>query len=221
MPKSVVLIHTVPPLIDVFTRLGASLLPTVRMFHVLDEPLLEQVRLRGGLVAADGERLAAHVAAAAQIGASAVLVTCSTVSPAVDDIRSLAAIPVVKVDEAMIAAAIQQGTVIGVVATNQTTLAPTQQLLEQAAARAGKTVQVKLVLVRGALPALLQGDGPTHDRLVKAAILALAQQVEAVVLAQASTARVLDILPANELEQAGASQSTTGAGTTGRDARRK
>jgi Asp/Glu/hydantoin racemase len=123
-----------------------------------------------------------------------VLVTCSTISPCVDDVRPHARIPVLKIDEAMIAEAVASGERLGVVATSATTLEPTRQLLQAEADRSGKRTQVELVLVDGALPALLNGDGATHDRMVKQAVLELARRVDVVLLAQASTARVLDVI---------------------------
>lgn len=187
-----VFVHTVPPLVAVFGHLAAAMLPGIQVMHILDEPLLEHVRQQGRLDESDVQRLATHVQEATSIGARAVLVTCSTVSPAVDAVRQQATIPVLKIDEAMIAEAVRLGVRIGVIATNQTTLAPTQRLLQDAAIRAGRTIATELVLVEGALPALLAGDSATHDRLVRAAIAATAPQVDVVVLAQASMARVLD-----------------------------
>ena len=171
MSKTVVFIHTVPPLLSVFTQLGAELLPGVKVFHILDEPMLERVKRRGGLATEDGARLAEHVEGAAAIGADAALVTCSTISPVVDMIRASAAIPVLKIDEAMIRAAVGLGRRVGVIATAATTLEPTRSLLEAEAARQGTTVTTELVLVEGAIAALFAGDGETHDRLVSRAAL--------------------------------------------------
>lgn len=210
MPASrAVFVHTVPPLVAVFDRLAAAMLPDVQVMHILDEPLLEHVRQQGRLDESDIQRLVTHVQEATSIGASAVLVTCSTVSPAVDAVRQQATIPVLKIDEAMIGEAVRLGVHIGVIATNRTTLAPTQRLLQDAAIRAGRTIATELVLVEGALPALLAGDGATHDHLVRAAIAATAPQVDVVVLAQASMARVLDDELAPSLAGGGAKANKT------------
>jgi Asp/Glu/hydantoin racemase len=200
MQPQLVLIHTVPPLLDVFTRLGAEILPGVKLHHILDEPLIERVRRRGALAPEDAARLASHVEAASQIGADAVLVTCSTISPCVDIIRGAAPMPVLKIDEAMIAEAVQLGTRIGVVATSRTTLEPTHALLIAEAARVGKTVEVELVFVDEALSALLAGSGETHDRLVRDAVMTLIKRSDVIVLAQASMARVLAVIPENARE---------------------
>jgi Asp/Glu/hydantoin racemase len=194
MAGKLVFVHTVSPLLAVFSKLGAELLPGVELKHILDEPMVERVRRRGNLAPEDGLRLQSHVAVAEDTGADVVLVTCSTISPCVDDVRPHARIPVLKIDEAMIAEAVASGARLGVVATSATTLEPTRQLLQAEADRSGKRTQVELVLVDGALPALLNGDGATHDRMVKQAVLELARRVDVVLLAQASTARVLDVI---------------------------
>ncbi|MFN8466509.1 MAG: aspartate/glutamate racemase family protein [Caldilineaceae bacterium] len=199
MADLLVLVHTVPPLIEVFNRLAAELLPGVRLLHVLDEPLLEQVRRRGHLADEDALRLGTHVQEAARIGAAAVLITCSTVSPCVDAVRDQAEVPVLRIDEVMIREAVVQGSYIGVIATNRTTLEPTRQLLQAEGARTGRQIDVELLLVEGALPALLNGDGAAHDRLVRQAILSLAPRVDVVVLAQASIARVMSVLAQDPL----------------------
>ena len=198
MQPTLVLVHTVPPLVNVFQGLVAELLPGVRLFHILDEPMVERVKRRGGLAAEDGARLAQHIEAAAAIGADAVLVTCSTISPVVDMIRSSAAIRVLKIDEAMIREAVSLGRRVGVIATAATTLEPTRELLVAEAARQGKEVTPELVLVEGAIAALFAGDGESHDRLVAEAALSLARHSDVVVLAQASMARALAAMPEDQ-----------------------
>lgn len=194
MQPTLVLVHTVPPLVAVFQALVTELLPDVKQLHILDEPLVERVKRRGGLADEDAARLAQHVEAAAAVGAVAVLVTCSTVSPVVDMIRNSVPIPVLKIDEAMIREAISLGSRVGVIATAATTLEPTRSLLVAEAARQGTTVTTELVLVEGAIAALLAGDGETHDRLVSRAALEVAARSDVVVLAQASMARALATL---------------------------
>jgi Asp/Glu/hydantoin racemase len=193
-----ILIHTIASLADVFKKLAADMLPGVQLMHIVDEPLLEYER-RGEQVTVEvSARLASHVALAEKVGADIALVTCSSISPNVDDVRPKAHIPVLKIDEPMIARAVETGAKIGVVATAASTLKPTRHLLDAQAEIAGKPIQIETVLVDGALPALLAGDGAKHDRMVKEATLELADRVDVVVLAQASMARVLEVIPEDE-----------------------
>ncbi len=192
MAGLLVLIHTVPPLIGVFDRLTAQILPGVQAKHILDEPLLETIRLRGRVTDEDGERLLSHARQAELIGAQAVLVTCSTTSPLVDQIQARVSIPVFKIDQAMIERAVQLGPRIGVIATNRTTLDPTRQMLLAQAAKTGKHIEYEERYVEDALDALLNGQAELHDRLVRQAIAQVRPTVDVVVLAQASMARALE-----------------------------
>lgn len=203
--KRLVLVHTVAPLVDTFTRLAKELLPGTQVYHILDELMLEQVRQqaaagldRPGSRKVHGvlDRLSEHIEAAEEIGAEAVLVTCSTVSPLVDQVR--AGIPVLKIDEAMIAQAVERGRRIMVLATNPTTLEPTRQALAARAEETGKTVDLRVTLVEGAFAAYLGRDMAAHDRLVAEAIRAAVPDVDLIVLAQASMTRVLAVVPEQE-----------------------
>ena len=163
---------------------------------MLDEPLLEQARSHGTIAFGepDGKtRLTEHLSAAEEIGADAVLVTCSTISPYLDEVS--VEIPVVKIDEAMIEQAVERAGRILVLATNPATLDPTRQALERQAARAGKPVAVLAQLVEHAFDAMLSGDTAAHDRLVQAAVRGAPKEIDLIVLAQASMARILETLP--------------------------
>lgn len=144
--------------------------------------------------------MAAYLESAELGGADYILVTCSSIGPAVDAAAPLIGVPVLRVDQPMADRAVRTGRRIGVVATLRTTLEPTADLIARRAALAGRTVEVVPRLCEGAFEALMHGDTAEHDRRVAAALQELAAQVEVVVLAQASMARVL--------ESAGAPQPT-------------
>jgi Asp/Glu/hydantoin racemase len=202
--KRVVLLHTVMPLVAVFDRLAKEMLPGVQVFHVLDEPCLEKIRLHNLNIQTDidledrfnreiAAQLMLHISTALEIQADALLVTCSTASPYVDLIST--ALPVVRIDEAMIAQAVVQAKRVGVLATNPTTLQPTRLSLENRAGQEGKRLEVQVKLVEGAFSALMSGDAFSHDRLLIQAIRKMAQETDLIILAQASMARVVDVLP--------------------------
>ncbi len=138
MQDLLVLVHTVSPLIETFKKACAQRFPDVRILHILDEPLLEAVRQDGDCGPLAVERLLGHVREAERVGARGVLVTCSTVSPYVDEVRKGTGIPVIKIDEEMIARAVQAGRRIGLVATNPATLGPTSGMIDAEARRVGK-----------------------------------------------------------------------------------
>ena len=197
MKPRLLLVHTIPPLIQVFNQLGKRLLPEADLVHILDEPVLAWIRQRGGLEGTAVSRLEEHIQWAGKLGARAALVTCSTLSPAVDLLK--VSLPVYKIDQAMIEQAVREGHTIGILATAQSTLEPTRLSLEREANKQEKTVITHMVLVNHAFDAFLAGDWQTHDRLVWEAIRALDPTVDLVMLAQASMARALETPPKVEL----------------------
>jgi Asp/Glu/hydantoin racemase len=201
MPKQIALIHTSPSMIPVFKTLTTELLPAapaVTTFNMVDESLLCDIIARGCCPPATAKRLVGHVLAAEQAGADFILVTCSSMGRAVEASRALVAAPVLRVDEAMADEAVAKGKRIGVIATLPSTLEPTAALIASTAAAAGKSIELKTVVVEHAFEAVMSGDGARHDTLVSAELRKLAKTVDVIVLAQASMARVVDALPAEE-----------------------
>jgi Asp/Glu/hydantoin racemase len=195
MPK-LALIHTSPLVIPAFSRLAAEMLPGVECFHMVDESLLKNTLKAGRLEKATTRRVAILTELAGEAGADAVLVTCSSIGPAVDVAREIVDFPVIRVDEAMADQAVAHGGRIGVAATLGSTMDPTMALLAARARLAGVERELDPQLCEGAFEAALAGDGATHDRLVEQGLLALAGRVDLIVLAQASMARVVEALPA-------------------------
>jgi Asp/Glu/hydantoin racemase len=192
------MIHTSAIIVPPFQALAAELLKGVSVFHMVDESLLRDIIRDGRLLPPTARRLVGHVLAAADAGAAAVLVTCSSVGPAVELSRSLVTVPVLRVDEPMARQAVAMGERIGVAATLPSTLAPTAELIRRVAAEMGKKVQVTDRMCEGAFAAVLAGDTATHDAKVAAALRELSKTSDVIVLAQASMARVADALPPAE-----------------------
>jgi Asp/Glu/hydantoin racemase len=198
MPQKLVLLHTVPSLVELFENLCKEILTDVEIIHVADQILLTHILEEGGPSPPIYQRVAEHVVAAEAVGADAVLCTCSSISPCIEVARPMVSIPVLKVDEAMVDRAIELGTVIGVIATVSTTLGPTTELVQERSAVTGTAVRVKSVLCKGAYDALFADDLETHDRIVAGHLRQLMAEVDVILLAQASMARVLDTIPAEE-----------------------
>ena len=198
-PRKLALLHTSPVLTPLFTALCAQWLPEVRIFHTVDESLIKNTIEAGRLQKTTVRRLASLAGSALESGADAVLVTCSSVGPAVDLAQQLYDAPVLRVDAPMARAAVRQGRRIGVLATLRTTLEPTSALVRRAADEAERSIEVLECLCEGAFDAVLAGDTATHDRLVSAALMERMREVDVIVLAQASMARVVAALPPGAL----------------------
>jgi Asp/Glu/hydantoin racemase len=135
-----------------------------------------------------------YVESAAEAGADLVVVTCSSIGPAVDASRDFLDVPVLRVDEPMAEEAVRIGTRIGVVATLSSTLEPTAELVRRRAREAGKEVEVTARVCDGAFEALQGGDRDRHDELVREGLREMISGNDVVVLAQASMARVVETL---------------------------
>jgi aspartate/glutamate racemase len=194
--KRLTLIHTSAMMIPVFGELCTELLPKVEVVHLVDESLLKDIIRDKCLLKPTARRVVGHIISAEQAGADFIMVTCSSIGSAAELGRQLVDVPVMRVDEPMAELAVKEGAHIGVIATLPSTLNPTADLIRAQARKEGKEVTVTTKLCEGAFEAVISGDGPTHDRIVGAGIRELMQQVEVIVLAQASMARVVDNLPA-------------------------
>jgi Asp/Glu/hydantoin racemase len=192
--KTLAFVHTSPVLVPAFSKLALDLLPGVETFHVVDESLIRNTIRAGELTRSTVNRVVSLIGHAHGGGADAVMVTCSSIGPSIDVARLVYDFPVFRIDEAMAGKAVTTARRIGVAATLSTTLEPTIALLETTAAKAGRDIEILPRLCEGAFAAVLSGDTDRHDRMVEQALRDLAPQVDLIVLAQASMARVAEKL---------------------------
>ena len=193
--KTLGLLHTSAALVPVFAQLCRAKLPRVDTFNLVDDSLVPAIGAHG-LTAAISGRVAGYLAAAEAAGADYILVTCSSIGPAVEAAAPQRGVPVLRVDQPMADQAVRTGRRIGVIATLPTTLVPTADLIQRRAALAGRPIELVSRLCEGAFAALTDGEAAKHDAMVVAALRELAAGVDVIVLAQASMARVVDGLPA-------------------------
>ena len=199
MTQTLALIHTSPTLAPLFRVLCAAEMPDVEVFHMVDESLIQDTIRAGRLRGITIRRLLGQIASAEAAGADAVMVTCSSIGPGVALAQSLFEFPVIRIDEAMAEEAVRRGRRIGVAATLRTTLEPTIELLKAKAAQNGNAIEIVESLTEGAFEAVLAGDVATHDRILAGALVRDLHDVDLIVLAQASMARVVNEMPADAL----------------------
>jgi Asp/Glu/hydantoin racemase len=196
--KKLGLLHTSATLVPVFHELCKAMLPGVDVFNISDDSLIKDVIARNELTAKTSRRVAEHIASAEAAEADFILVTCSSIGPAVEAAAQFVSVPVLRVDQPMADEAVRRGRRIGVIATLPTTLAPTTDLIGRRAEHAGREIEVIAHLCEGAFAALMNGDAARHDQMVAAALKELSAEVDVIALAQASMARVVQALPASE-----------------------
>jgi Asp/Glu/hydantoin racemase len=184
--RRICLIHTAPLMVQLFD---------VKVTQIINESMIKDTIEAGRIRQSTIDALVTFAEASFKMGTELVMVTCSSIGPAVDLIQGQFQKPVLRVDEPMAEAAVAKGRKIGVAATLRTTLEPTSELLLRKAKEAGKDVELVECLCEGAFDAVIAGDTETHDALVSKAMINKLGDVDAIVLAQASMARVVDRLP--------------------------
>jgi len=185
----VALIHTVKSVLMTFEDMIKDKIEEVKIVNTLDEFLATDPAEAGEFTIDNMNRLFMILKCAEMAKSDAVVVTCSTLTPAVQKIKDFVKIPVIAIDEAMIKKAVQIGGKITIMATADSTVGPTKSFLIKEAEKAGKKLEISVIVCPDAIKALKAGDKEYHDKLLKNEALQIKGQ-DAVVLAQASMAHL-------------------------------
>jgi Asp/Glu/hydantoin racemase len=188
MPPRIALIHAVATAIPPIQHAFKEGWPAATLSNLLDDDLMPAYTREGGLTPHVTERICALALYAARTGADGILFTCSVFPQAEDMAKQLVRVPLLKPDEAMIAAALDAGSRIGVVATNPPAAPAAAAQLEAGAKARGVNIQVVQSVAEGAFAIGNRGDAATHDRMVVEAAQRIADQVDVLCLAQVSMA---------------------------------
>src|SRR6266536_6428567 len=168
MAVKLAFVHTSPVLIPLFSQLAQERLPGVGIFH-MDESLIRDTIAAGRVTKSTIRRMVSMIGSAHEGGADAVMVTCSSIGPGVAVARSQFDFPILRVDQAMAETAVEMG----------------------------RWIELVPELCEGAFEAILSGDPARHDALLSTVLRKLKEQVDVVVLAQASMARVVEQFQSN------------------------
>jgi Asp/Glu/hydantoin racemase len=196
--KTLGFVHTSATLVPLFQQLTDEFIKGTDTFNIVDDSVIKDVIRKNKLTPNTAARVVNHIQAAEAAGADIILATCSSIGSAIETAATLCKVPVIRVDQAMADEAVQISNKIGVIATLPTTLEPTSDLVKRRAEAAGKKVVINSKLCEGAFEALMSGDAAKHDEMVASALKELMKEVDVIVLAQASMARVVDTLSDEE-----------------------
>ncbi|MFI1646650.1 aspartate/glutamate racemase family protein [Streptomyces avidinii] len=193
---ALLLLHTSPVHVPVFDALRDRNHPGAVLRHLVAPELLDRARAAGPESVAPALRAllaeaGANAGAEAGAGFGAVLVTCSTIGATAESLAPALGVPVLRVDRPMAAAAVRAGTRIAVLATVESTLAPTRELLAEEAGE--RPVSIRTHLVAGAWERFEAGDTAGYLARVAEAVGAVTD-ADVIVLAQASMAGAADLV---------------------------
>jgi Asp/Glu/hydantoin racemase len=187
--KRIVLLHTVKSVYETFgDDLRKLLGPDVIINNILDDFLADDAARRGGVFTTNNKLRLMHDLENAQMASpDVIVVTCSTLSPYIPDLRQFFTTPIISIDDALCRDAVHFGKKIAVLATAQSALQPVIDKIRNEARRQGNDVVISGACDPDAIAALKAGDRKTHDML----LLKLASRVtdaDIIVLSQASMA---------------------------------
>ncbi len=159
---------------------------SVNVIHLVDEMLLTRAQ-QDGLTESIKQDTQTLLKQLVNQGADIVVCTCSTIGSVAESSRFENAISL-RVDRAMADVAVTSASNILILAALESTLMPTQLLIEQSAKMLSKSVSINGVKVENAWQHFENGDLPTYYQIIAKEIEKHADDCDVIVLAQASMA---------------------------------
>ncbi len=182
------IIHSVAFTVQTVQRYIHEVIPEVSVMHVADDTI-QRENLRAGpgtIPKSNFFKFVTYARFLEEAGVNLIMLACSTFNQAVEFARPMINTPLLQIDRPMMDLAVRNGTRVGLIATLATTVPSSERLLRQAAADAGKDVQIKTILCSEAFRVLQAGDADKHNAMLLQEIEQLSKAVDAIVLAQVS-----------------------------------
>lgn len=194
-PGPVALVSTTRVVVDPLHRTAVRSSPETSFLHFVDEGILAEKARTGKITPGIIDWLKELLERAARSGASRAIVTCSSLSPAVNPAAAGIGIPVTAIDYPLYRDVLLSSEHPAVLMTNPTTLEPSQAMIRRIRSEFPEAAEAHIRLLDDAFKALSAGNPDGHDTAVASAIEELAVDHDAVILAQISITRVRDRLP--------------------------
>ena len=186
----IVLLHGTPVAMEPIQRSFANRWPEAEAVNLLDDALSIDRAKDPDLTPRMFERFVELGGYAQRIGADAILVTCSAFGPAIERMAGELPMPVLKPNEAMFREALTKGKKLGMLATFAPSVVTMTEEFDEFVRETGSDATLRTIVVEGAMDALRKGDAETHNTLVAARAVELAD-CDAIMLAHFSTSRAL------------------------------
>ena len=191
----IALIHVTVVALDPIRQSFEALWPEAELANILDDSLSVDRARTAEFTPGIRRRVQDLADYAHGLGVRAILFTCSAFGPLIEEAARRLPVPVLKPNEAMFEEALACGERIGMVATFGPSIATMQQEFAEEAARLRPAARLTCGLTEAAMAALRGGDAATHNALVAESAATLGE-VDAIMLAQFSTARALQAVGA-------------------------
>jgi Asp/Glu/hydantoin racemase len=188
MAYRIVLLHATPVAMQPIQAAFAERWPEAEIVNLLDDGLSIDRAREPELSEAMIERFVSFGSYGHRMGADGILVTCSAFGPAIDRMIEALPIPVLKPNEAMFRAAIEQGQRVGMIATFKPSVSTMTDEFDEFVARSARPATLTTIVVDDAIDLLRKGDVETHNQLIARRAPELAGY-DSIMLAHFSTSR--------------------------------
>ena len=194
---TVALIHASPASVNPAKAAFATGFPGAQLWNLLDDRLVVDADLAGGLTPALHKRMSTLIQYAIDGGASAVQLSCSMYGPVAVDAAGRTDVPVLASDQAMFehvrAAGVGRAGVLG---SLESAASDSAERLRVVLAEGSSDAAVVWRVAEGAAKAANAGDQVLLEELMVATAQDLAQEVDLVLIAQYSLAPTLEAVAA-------------------------
>lgn len=189
--KKLTLLHTSAVHIETYNGLLGAQNADLEVEHLVAEEFLDRARERG--ITSDLESdIQSQILSAVDQGADVVLCTCSTIGGCAESADGDTSGTIMRVDRAMAEKAVATGDEIVVAATLASTIEPTMDLINDAARKAGRVVNLRPVVFESAWACFEAGDQAGYINEIAAGLPDAAVDADVIVLAQGSMAQAAD-----------------------------
>ena len=186
--KTLGIIHAAVFTANTVTPYCQEILPEVEIMHLGDDTI-QRDNLRapvGTIPKVNFFKFATYCHFLEEAGVDLIMLGCSTFNQAAEHARPMITTPILNIDRPMMDLAVQQGKRVGLLGTLPSTMPSSERLLRQAAAEAGREVDVVPVLCAEAFKILRAGNPQKHNEILLEAIDKLSREVDAIIMAQVS-----------------------------------
>lgn len=185
--KKLTFLHTSPVHIETYDGLLKARNVEVEVQHLVAESFLDQARVEG-ITPALQDEIENMVLGAVDNGADVVLCTCSTIGGCAESVNGATESTIMRIDRAMAEQAIAIGDQIVVAATVTSTIEPTSDLINDAAQKAKRKINLSHVVFEDAWACFEAGDQAGYINAIVAGLPDAAVDADVIVLAQGSMA---------------------------------
>ena len=190
--KKIALLHTVKSVYASFQAMLEKEIKDISVTNMVDEFLVTNAREKGYFPPENRRKLYLDLLSLAEGQPEGIAVTCSSLTPFAEELRSSFSMPIIVIDERMCRDAAAIGGNIAVLATAPTTVDPTVSRIKMESEKLGVASTVRSYLDTKAMDMLNLGDVQGHD--ARLAALARTATADVIVLAQASMATAANLV---------------------------